>query len=338
MKTFADEPTAASASSRLRDMPDVAQSGSIAPEAPIDDETVPRRPAEEILAHPLFQEVRKRHIVNTLETCAIRNFPGSFAIDAWRVILLGQIIGMAGDDVEGGATATPTELKRRMATYGLYSARQIDAYLSRLIQTGYLEVAVHHKDRRVRLLRPLQPLVDWYWSFLEVYHLSYQTLFPDPGFELISRRQEAFLPFMARVGADRIAMANSMDLLGRDPDLAVFFSRGSGTMVLYVALFLSLEDPDRELREMDFVAYAEDFGRSRSHIRNLIELAVEKGFLRETGRRPQTLQVTPRLRETMDRYIADTIRTSERTYRRAERIYLQSIAGLGQTSPEATSA
>lgn len=299
--------------------------GFASPPVAADDETIPLRSAEEVLRHPLFPEVRAALNQGTLDLYTTQRFPGGFAVDAWRVILLGHIMGMAGDDLEGGTTATPTELKQRMATYGLYSARQIDAYLSRLIQTGQVEVVVHPRDRRVRLLRPLPPLVDWYWCFVGLYCNAYHRLFPEQNFDLLRHREDGFLPFMARVGADKISMATAMETLMRDPDLAAFFSRGSATLVLHVAMGISRGDPKRGMREADFLAYAQMFGRSRSHVRNIIVLAIEKGFLEEVGRRPQTLRVTPKLIETQSRYLADTIRSSERTYRRAERGYRESL-------------
>ena len=290
-----------------------------------DNDPIPLRSAEEVMRHPLFLEVRATLNQGTLDLYTTQSFPGGFAVDAWRVILLGHIMGMAGNDIEGGTTATPTELKQRMAVYGLYSARQIDAYLSRLIQTGQVEIVVHPRDRRVRLLRPLPPLLDWYWSFVGLYCNAYHRLFPEHNFDLLRQRHGEFLPFMARVGADKISMASSMEIMMRDPDLAAFFSRGSASLVLHAALGISRADPQRELRETAILAYAEMFGRSRSHIRNIIDLAIEKGFFQESGRRPQTLRVTPKLIETQSHFLADTIRLSERTYRRAERAYHESL-------------
>ncbi|WP_058636239.1 hypothetical protein [Aureimonas ureilytica] len=327
MKKFHhDDLTATDASQGPCEPADRDRAALASPSDNTDDETIPLRSAEEALHHPLFPEVRAALNRGTLDLYTTQNFPGGFAVDAWRVILLGQIMGLDGDDIEGGTAATPTELKQRMATYGLYSARQIDAYLSRLIQTGHLEVVVHPRDRRVRLLRPLPPLVYWHWCFVKLYCDACHALFPKENFDLILRREDKFLPFVARIGAGKIAMATAMELLMRDPDLAAFFGRGGATLVLHAAMHETSADPTRPLRESDLVSYAEMFGRSRSHMRNLIALAIEKGFFEEVGRRPQTLRVTPRLIETLSRYLADTIRSSERTYRRAERAYGESSA------------
>ena len=320
-----DDQTGSAASGALRDLKTQQEAGFVSPPLPADDETIPLRTAEELLRHPLFPKVRAELNRGTVDLYTTQRFPGGFAVDAWRVILLGQIVGLAGADIEGGTTATPTELKQRMASYGLYSARQIDAYLSRLIQTGHLEVVVPPGDRRMRLLRPLPPLIDWYWCFLELYCIAYQRLFPDRNFDLVLRRDDGFLPFMACLGADRISMTIAMELLMRDPDLAAFFSRGSASLVLHAALIMNDEHPGREMREADFLVLSDRLGRSRSHIRNIIALAIEKGFFEEVRRRPQTLRITPRLVETMRRYLADTIRASELTYRRAERAYHESL-------------
>lgn len=291
-----------------------------------EDADITLRPAREVLENPRFPAVRERQIRETLRVYGVTVFPGRFSVDAWRVILIGQILGMAGQDIDGGSTATPTELKRRMSFYGLFSARQIDVYLNRLVETGYLDVAVNPADRRMRLLRPLPPLMDWYWSYLDLYYHSCQALFPERSFDLVTRQEADFAPFLARVGADARSMATAMQILGRDPSLAAFFSRGSATVLLYAALHTEASRPEHIMREADLLAYSGEFGRSRSHVRNLIALAIEHGFIEEIGPRRQTLRVTDRLRTTMDHFMADTIRSSEVSYRRAERQYLASRA------------
>ena len=281
---------------------------------------------EDILQNPRFPAVRERQLRMTLQVYASSVFPGRLSVDAWRVLLIGHILGMACEDIDGGCTATPTELKRRMALHGLIGPRQIDVYLNRLVATGDLEIAVNPADRRMRLLRPLPPLVNWYWSFLDIYQASYSALFPERTFDLIPRREASFLPFMARVGVDDRCMANVMTALTRDPVLAAFSARGGASLLLDAALLLESQRSDQGLREADLLAYGIEFGRSRSHTRNLITLAIESGFIEESGRRRQLLRTTERLRTTMDHYIADTIRMSENTYRRAERQYLASRA------------
>ena len=291
-----------------------------------EDADITLRPAREVLENPRFPAARKRQIRETLRLYSVNVFPGRLSVDAWRVLLIGHILGMACEDMSGGDAATPTELKRRMGLHGLIGPRQIDVYLNRLVATGDLEIAVNPADRRMRLLRALPPLVNWYWSFLDIYQASYSTLFPERNFDLIPRREASFLPFMARVGGDERCMTEVMNALTRDPVLAAFLARGGASLVLYAALLLESQRPDQGLREADLLAYGIEFGRSRSHMRNLITLAIESGFIEETGRRRQLLRTTERLRATMDRYIADTIRMSENTYRRAERQYLASRA------------
>ena len=293
------------------------------PETPVepDEAAVPQRPVEDILLHKDFVAVRNRQIAGTLALYDLQRFPGGYAVDPWRVLLLGQIMGMVSIERDGPTTATPTELKQRMTTYGLYSPRQIDAYLSRLVQTGDLEVSVSSQDRRMRLLRPLPPLVDWYWSFLNLYHSSYRDLFPERSFNLIEHRDAGFLPFMARVGADKLSSTNSIALMTRDPAFTVFYARSSGSLIFHVALNLQIHHPGRAIREGDLLAHMARFGCSRSHLRNLIGLAIETGFFEENGSRRQDLRLTERLIATMNHYIADTIRASEWTYRRAERQY-----------------
>lgn len=276
------------------------------------------RPVEDILSHPRFPEIRLRKIEATLATYGVDAFPGRLSAAAGRVVLISLLMGFIESDAPNAPQPTPTRLKELMARFDLYSPRQVDALLSRLVQTGYVDVVVHPRDGRVRLLRPLNPLADWYWSYLDVYYQALQALFPAPGFDLIIGRERAFLPFIARAGSEPQALAGAMKMLTRDPAVVQFQARGGGKLLLYAILQLHARAPDREIRELDLVPFGRVLGRSRSHMRNLIALAVETGFLSPVGGRQQGFQPTPALIATMDQFIADTFRSSEMAYRRAE--------------------
>ncbi|WAJ26397.1 hypothetical protein [Antarcticirhabdus aurantiaca] len=243
--------------------------------------------------------------------------------DVRRTVLIGIIsrsLGVAGDR---HSVLTPTRLKERMEAFGLYSARQVDAYLARLVATGFIEITPHPDDRRVRAIRPLEPLGLWHAAMLDLYFHPLQLLFPNPAFDLILKRDVEFLPVLGRISTDEEALATARLVLGHDPDYTALISRGSGGLLVN-AVLKHLSDTGRaEMEEATIVALGTAIGRSRSHLRNLLTAAIEAGFMERAGAKGQVLRILPRLVTTAERFFADSLRTYEYTFGRAERAYRQ---------------
>ena len=277
-------------------------------------EIVARHTVEEILSHPRFQDCRALYIDHCLDVYKPEGFPGKTGADAGRVTTLAIIVCLHARYVEDDRETWPTlkRLKETVADFGFASPRFIDDFVSRLVQTQFLELRHHPADSRVRLLVPTEALLRWDREWMAAHFEPLSILFPEPGYALALARSPAFQK--AHGSASVPVLEGAVKVAWRNLAVVFFLAATSALSILFTLCRLGGETTDSALREADLAALAPRFGVSRSHIRNMLLAAEQHGFLARHGDKGQFV-LTPLWIEAFDRFIADSLSYSDITYR-----------------------
>jgi hypothetical protein len=182
------------------------------------------------------------------------------------------------------------------------SARQVDHLVARLREVGFLDVVPSDKDRRLRILKPTEKMLEHDRDWLAAHYAPLTLLCPQNDYGPVMRRDPEF-----QVLHRRTAMAFwplGMKLLASVPDMMLFFYRAGGHMVLAALLQSALADPDRPHTAVPYADIGDRFGVSRTHVRQLLVAAQDAGLVNLKARGGHRVEILPRLWASYDRSIA----------------------------------
>lgn len=278
---------------------------------------VDHRTVGEILAHPDFARMRHRYVPDTMANSAMDVFPGGWRSAAYRTAAIGTVVCLwvAHDAADRATWPTLTRFKQAVSALGLQSARQIDDFVGRLVETGNVVLERAAADGRVRLLRPTEKLLAWDRAMFGPYYEALQTLYPEPGYG----------PAVARDPDFQIAVRGSSleifpvigTFLHENVDLVPFYNMYQGLHVLMILAVRRATDPGIPARERDFMDIQNIFGVSRSQIRNIVGAAEAAGLVAWVGGNRKSFVATPRGLAAVDLYIANTLACHDLIYRLA---------------------
>ncbi|TNC09916.1 hypothetical protein FF100_25345 [Methylobacterium terricola] len=276
---------------------------------------IAHRTTGEVLAHPGFVGMRRRYVADTTSRYRIAVFPGGWQSTVYRAAALGAIICLhaAFDPADRATWPTLTRLKQSFATLDLSSSRQIDDFVARLVETGYVVMERPEADGRLRLLRPTETLLAWERAVRASYYGVLDALYPVPGYGFALVQDPGFQK------AQAAASLTVFDVIGRflaeNRDMLPFHGMYHGTNVL---MHLAIDHEDGQPKAVAGLdVLREGYGVSRSHLRNVLTGAEAAGLLEWASPNRKAVRLTPRGLATVDRFIADTLSSHDLTYRMA---------------------
>lgn len=284
--------------------------------------------------HPLFQDVMDE---TCLEPCfysalkfeadwTIRQYSDS--ADPYYSKYIGDVANVLIESsaiyfdlllrIEGaGAGATLGKLQLVAFVHGYASPRRVTMYIKRLAQDGRLKYASDGQDRRVRRLVPCEPLLATSRHNMLGLLLSAQVLWPKETSGL-----QQFYPQTgdAEWTADQIAFyerlilaTGKLYLSGCDPlrpygDVRHFTSKDAGVYLMYSLLLESMKETGKPSTEVVFALNYSDAaqitGVSRTHVRNMIEGAQDRGLITDLGEGGRSMRLTSKFIDSIERYFA----------------------------------
>ena len=268
-------------------------------------ERTPHVSLEEILGNPRFPDARKLYLDRFLGVYGHDPFLVRLLIETGRFLVYHLAVVLdAGQDPDRRETwFTVGRLKQQIAASGLgASARQVDHLVARLREVGFLDVVPSDKDRRLRILKPTEKMLEHDRDWLAAHYAPLTLLCPQNDYGPVMRRDPAF-----QVLHRRAAMAFwplGMKLLASVPDMMLFFYRAGGHMVLAALLQSALADPDRPHTAVPYADIGDRFGVSRTHVRQLLVAAQDAGLVNLKARGGHRVEILPRLWASYDRSIA----------------------------------
>ncbi len=150
----------------------------------VDPQNLPAyHSAEEVLAHPRFAEARDVYVKAILGIYEHNPHLNRLLVEAGRGVLFIIIVALHARYEEGVRATWPTVrlVVQSTMTQRVASARRLPALVSRLIETGYIELGSSPRDRRVRLLTPTVKMLAQDQDWLAANYAPLQLLFPPPG-------------------------------------------------------------------------------------------------------------------------------------------------------------
>ncbi len=281
---------------------------------------IAHRTTGEILAHPDYARVRPLYIAKINANNAAGTFPGGWPAAAYRYTAVCVIVKVyAGFEPDDRSTwPTLAKVKETASAFGQSSHRQLDDVVARLVATGHIILDCPAADRRLRFLRPTEKLLAWDREQLCAYYDILQLLYPDPAYDIATRRDPAF-HLAHRRCAPKIMTPIIRTFLQQNYRFLPFLQMNHGANVMRNLAMATSLNPEISIREVDFISSMMKLGVSRSHIRNIIALAHDHELLERSGGRQKLLQMTPLGFQVIDRFIADTLSSHDLSFNLAKR-------------------
>jgi hypothetical protein len=182
-----------------------------------------------------------------------------------------------------------------MAAFGLGRAsdRHVDDLLARLCAVGCLESRPCEQDGRVRILTTGERLRQHDRDWLAAHYTPLALLYPehdygpvlqrDPAFQITHRR--ASIPFMGLGAA----------LMAEIPDMMMFFDHAAGPIVVSALLQAAMMQGEETSAIISYSDIGDRFGVSRTHVRQLLGAAEERGLVKLHARGGRQVEILPRM-------------------------------------------
>jgi DNA-binding MarR family transcriptional regulator len=279
---------------------------------PLFDAHVPSAEALRALeAHPRFSaalriiaaggvaQYRGNRILNMMITDRARFLIGVFAIHL-------HDLSRPGDPRSG---LTLSRIKAICVEQKICSAGRAEAMLVLMRMLGYLASARSEEDRRLHRLVPTDALIAWHRERLSFTLEAVANLLPEGAQALAALRSPDFSPnFLVRFVSHVARLyLTGFYYVDHVPEMKLFFERNAGVVILF-SIMLSGETTDGFPPRGPVLIFparlARQFGVSRSHVRRMVQEAINAGLLERDETRPDCYRVLPALHAAFSRITA----------------------------------
>ncbi|HEY1943654.1 MAG TPA: hypothetical protein VGH40_16205 [Roseiarcus sp.] len=267
---------------------------------------------EEILRHPGFPSARRAFVDAILGLYENDVFLNRLLIEAGRHVVFMMLICMHARYREDDRSTWPTmgRLKEAMLQFDLSSSRRIEGLVARLVHHRFIQSAPSPLDGRVRILSPLDEMLERDADWLVAHYRPLQILYPEPGYPQILRRDRSFQKAHRSIAWD--FAGHGAQILASNPDMMLFMSRDVGMMVLMKLIQTVGAEPEETSVRLSFAEIGERFGATRTHVRVILQDAEKVGLVDLSGN-----QVTLRRRiwRAFDSFIANSMAGHDLLYK-----------------------
>ena len=259
---------------------------------------------EEILDHPQFSAARNEFAAAILAIYENNPHLSRLLVEAGRGVLFIVILALHARYRENARATWPTVrlVTQAMMRQGVASARRVSGLVSRLIETGYVELRSATEDQRVRIVTPTAKMSAQDQDWLTANYLPLQMLFPRPGYAKITGRDPAFHLAHRLITADFLTLG--AQIMADNPIVMQFMSREAGMMILIKLIQICDLESLATPQALSYSELGVRFGVSRTQVRKVLEEAERTGLVRLAKDRGQVVQLTPELVAAFDRFLA----------------------------------
>jgi DNA-binding MarR family transcriptional regulator len=205
---------------------------------------------------------------------------------------------------------TPGRMQQVAARSRVIKPRTMTEALARLRETGYLASEPMPGDGRQRVLRPTEKALAYYRDWVLVHIRTLALLFPEHDYTAGLEGGPDFLLAQRRAGARVIAQSGQV--LARNPEIVLFLKRDAGFLILTILLQSATESGAMSASPISDLA--DRFGISRTHVRKVLEAAEAAGLLQIRAPAGRAVALSPKLSESFDRYFADLMAVTDLIY------------------------
>jgi hypothetical protein len=251
--------------------------------------------AQRSIAAGAVAQHRGNRILNTIITDRARFLIGVFAIHL-------HYLSRRGDR---GSELTLSRIKAICIEHKICSAGRAEAMLVLMRMLGYLASARSEEDRRLHRLVPTDALIGWHRERLAFTHEAVSNLLPEGAQVLAALHSPDFLPcFVSHAARLHLAGFYYVDQV---PEMKLFLERNAGVVILY-SIMLSGETtdsfPPRGPVSIFPARLARRFGVSGSHVRRMVQEAINAGLLERDETKSDCYRILPALHAALARFTA----------------------------------
>jgi biotin operon repressor len=290
----------------------------------------PRMTVEHILGHPQLPQARRAYLDSFLEVYDGDPFLIRLLIESGRffVYYIILLLESAYDPARRETWPTVGLVKETMAAFGMGRAsdRHIDHLLARLCTAGCLESHPSEHDRRVRILTTGERLRQHDRDWLVAHYTPLALLCPDHDYRLVLERDPQFQVIHRRASIPFMGLGAT--LMADIPDVMMFFDHAAGPVVVAALLQAAMAQGDDRSATVSYAEVGDRLGVSRTHVRQLLAAAEERGLLKLHARGGRRVELLPRMWSSHDAGMA-------RGMYFHDILYLAATAGNATTTPPA---
>jgi hypothetical protein len=251
--------------------------------------------AQRMIAAGSIAYYRGNRVLNLMVTDRARFLIGIFAIHLHHV-------SRPGDPRSG---LTLSRIKAICAEHRICSPGRAEAMLALMRMLGYLASARSEEDRRLHRLVPTDALLGLHRERLGFTLEAVAHLLPEGAQALADLRSRDFLTcFVSHIARPYLAGCYFIDQI---PELRLFLERNAGLLILF-SIMLAGEAgdsfPPHGPVSILPATLARQFGVSRSHVRRIVQEAINTSLLERDGTIPDRYRTLPALNDAFAHFMA----------------------------------
>jgi DNA-binding MarR family transcriptional regulator len=215
------------------------------------------------------------------------------------------VVLAAGEKADKPETwLTIARLNSFLPKLGIAPGRTIVDFITGLQEDGLLTTRRSPLDARVRILQPTEKMLEIDREWLQLFHAPLALLYPDDDYQGAMMRDPAYQR------AYRIASLTTLELaeriVGGNPPADYFIRESVGTRVLMALMQEVRGAPDGRTGPGFYTRAATLTGVSRTHVRNVLQGAIERGWIRTSDPPGLYVEVMDELRGSVERWVAES--------------------------------
>ena len=286
-------------------MPEVADGSA---DLPPHWENVKFRSSSEIRSHPSFQEAHDCLVDGLLSLYGNNRVLLRGLTEFVRAVSFMVIICLdALNEPEDSETwVTLSRLRDALKTMGITDARRISNIVNGLELDGFLTREISTVDRRTRILKPTEKMLETDRDWLAVFHAPLALLYPDePAFKAALALDPAYQAAYRRISLSTLGLANRISQ--DNPIIGFFLSHNVGIRVLMALASMVRGKPDVRTLPGFYTAAAERAGVSRTHVSNLMQESANRRYVALSIPAGHYVEMLPILQDALAQWISDSL-------------------------------
>lgn len=264
--------------------------------------------ADDIRGHPRFQEAYDCFVDELLSLYGddhrlVRGLVEYVRAVSFMVIVCHDAIY---DPDDPSTYVTLKHLHAALAPMGITDRRRVTDLVTGWELDGFLTREPSPRDRRALIFRPTEKMLAADREWLAAFHAPLALLYPnEPTYAAAMARDPVHQAAYRRMSMSTIGFAER--IVSGNPAIALFLAHDAGIRILMVLMSMVRGKTPPRAPFGFYTAAAERSSVSRTHVRNLMRAAAERGLVTLPSTSGRFLEVLPPLQEAVTQWIADSL-------------------------------
>lgn len=183
--------------------------------------------------------------------------------------------------------------------------RGITDFVTSLQDEDFLTTRRSPLDARVRILQPTEKMLAADREWLQVFHAPLALLYPDGDYHGAMRQDPVYQRAYRTASLTTLEIADR--IVGGNPPADYFIRESVGTRLLMVLIQEVRDAPDHRTGPGFYTRSAALGGVSRTHARNVLQGAADRGWLRSSDPPGLFIEVRDELWDSVQRWVAESV-------------------------------